>query len=230
MNFPPISNLISFEGKFVAVTGACSDIGQRTAMRFAESGARVILLDSDEDELSRLSDKIIAQGYRAHGHPLDITDLDRIRDVADHIDREHGHLDVWCTVANIFPCAPVLEMDGTSFQRMVDLNLKGTFFCAQQAARVMIEAGTGGTIINVIAPAQRKTSTHQGSYLSTKGAMHGFTRALAVELAERNIRVLAVDPTLEHVSSPDEVARLVFFAASDLATIMSGSSLQTASF
>ncbi|NJB86453.1 NAD(P)-dependent dehydrogenase (short-subunit alcohol dehydrogenase family) [Lewinella marina] len=226
MNYPPLSKLISFEGKFVAVTGACSEIGRRTAMRFAESGARVILLDADAEGLAELVDAVTAQGYRAHSHEMDISDPEQIREVVDHISREHGHLAVWCTIASIFPCAPTLEMDPDSFQRMIDLNLKATFFSGQQAARSMIEAGTEGTIINVIAPAQRKPMSRKDPYLSTKGAVHGFTRALAGELADRNIRVLAIDPSLAMQADADEVARVIFFSASGMLPIMSGSSLR----
>lgn len=226
MNFPTLSSLVSFDGKFVAITGACSDLGRRTAMRFAEAGARVILLDADETALTEQVDRITAQGYQAHGHAMDNTNLNRIKNVTDHIAREHGHLDVWVTISSIFPCAPTLEMDDTSFQRMIDLNLKGTFFCGQQAARSMIEAGTPGIIINAITPAHPRAVNHRSAYLSTRGAVHGFTRALAGELADRDIRVLAIDPTLSPASRPDEVARLIFFAASGLATSLSGNSLR----
>jgi NAD(P)-dependent dehydrogenase (short-subunit alcohol dehydrogenase family) len=245
-----ISELVALTGRRAVVTGAARGLGKAIGRRLAEAGAAVLLADLDEAgardaaaDLSRSYDaRVIATG-------IDVADSATIIAAADLAVEQLGGIDIWVNNAGIFPTAPLLDMTDELWDKVLDINLRGVFAGSREAARRMITADNGGVIINVASTAGFKgVGPGLAAYVASKHGVRGVTRQMAVELAPRGIRVLAVAPTFmvtEGTSSgrmhpaevamisgrlgrpgvPDDVARAVLFCASDMSIFMTGSTL-----
>lgn len=252
-----IAQLVSLEGKVAAVTGGAKGIGLAIARRLAEAGADVMIGDIDKEGAEAAAEEVLTFGHRAVGAELDAADEASIIDFADRTRLELGTIDVWVNNAGIYPSVPLLDMTEQQWDRVVDLNLKGTFLASREAAKRMIADGHGGSIVNLASTAGFKAAgPGVAHYVSSKHGVVGLTKSLAVELGPHGIRVLAVAPTvidtpgmaegraafeaaglgdiidaiaarepLGRAGVPDDVARVVLFCASDLAMLMTGSTL-----
>ncbi len=253
-----IAQLISLEGRTAVVTGGARGIGRAIATRFAEAGANVLIGDVDKTGAEESAETIAREfGHQAIGVELDVTNGTSIAAAADRAVRELGGLDIWVNNAGIYPSTPLLEMTDQDWDKVLDVNLRGTFIGAREAGRRMAEAGRGGVIINLASTAgYRAAGPGIAHYVSSKHAVRGLTKSLAVEFGPRGIRVLALAPTLietpgieegraafqsaglgdmleqmaqreplGRVGVPDDVARVALFCASDLAMLMTGSTL-----
>jgi NAD(P)-dependent dehydrogenase (short-subunit alcohol dehydrogenase family) len=251
-----LAQLLSLEGRRAVVTGGAVGIGLAVARRLAEAGASVLigdLRDTDEAVAGLVADT----GGRIIGTHLDVADSASIVACADQAVRELGGLDIWVNNAGIYPSAPLLDMTDEAWDTVLDVNLRGSFVGAREAARRMADAGHGGVIINIASTAGYQAGgPGVAHYVSSKHAVRGLTKSLAVELGPLGIRALAVAPTLietpgieagreafreaglgdiidsyaerlplGRVGVADDVARVVLFAASDLALFMTGSTL-----
>jgi NAD(P)-dependent dehydrogenase (short-subunit alcohol dehydrogenase family) len=249
-----ISELISLAGRRAVVTGGARGLGRAIGRRLAQAGASVLLADLDEG-LAKASAEALSRelGARVIATRLDVADSASVTAAADLAAAELGGIDVWVNNAGVFPSAPLLEMTDELWDQVLDVNLKGSFVGAREAARRMIAAGHGGVIVNVASTAGfRGTGPTLSAYVSSKHGVRGLTRQLALELAPSDIRVLAVAPTyiategtglgvipadggpntekmtmsrLGRMGEPDDVARVVLFCASDLSSFMTGSTL-----
>jgi NAD(P)-dependent dehydrogenase (short-subunit alcohol dehydrogenase family) len=247
-----IPRLVSLEGRRAVVTGAARGIGRAIAARLVDAGAAVVLADLDVDEVTRTASSLGAPSDRVMGVGADARDLASIERLAETAASELGAIDIWVNNVGIYPATPVLELSQDEWDTVLEVNLRGTFFGAQSAARQMIRQGGGGVIVNIAS-----TSGHRAiypglaAYAASKQGVRGLTRNLALELGPEGIRVLAVSPgyivtegaaassaaakearsqlvetlPLRRPGTPDEVARVVVFCASDLAAYMSGSTL-----
>jgi NAD(P)-dependent dehydrogenase (short-subunit alcohol dehydrogenase family) len=252
-----IAELISLEGRSAVVTGAGGGIGRAIAERLAEAGAAVLIGDVDRVAAEDVAAILRRRGCDAIGMASDVSDEGAVGALGDRAVVEWGHVDVWVNNAGIFPTAPVLEMTGAQWDSVLDLNLRGTFLGAREAARRMVGSGRAGVIVNLASTAGvRAPGSGVAHYVASKFGVRGLTKALAVELGPYGIRVLAVAPTyvdtpgtresraafevaaggdmlkqigaskpLGRVGVPDDVARVVLFCASDLAMLMTGSTL-----
>src|SRR5207244_2287619 len=120
-----------------------------------------------------------------------------VRALAEGTLRVSGRLDVWVNAAGIYPSAPLLELGEDDWDRVLDVNLRGTFLGAREAARAMIEAGNGGVILNISSTAAyRVAGAGVAHYVSSKFGVRGLTKSLACELGPHGIRVLAIAPTV----------------------------------
>lgn len=250
----PIAELVSLSGRVAVVTGGGRGIGRAIAGRLAEAGAAVVVGDIDGEGAERCAAEI---GPDAVGLDLDVRDETSITRVAGHAVDRFGGLDIWVNNAGVFPTAPALDLSAEGWDQVVDLNLRGAFLGAREAARRMITAGRGGVIINLCSTAGfHAPGPGIAHYVSSKFGVRGLTKALAVEFGVHGIRVLAVAPTvtdtpgvragraigqdvaagdfvaqagaglpLRRAATPDDVARVVLFCASDLASLMTGSTL-----
>lgn len=248
----PLTELLALRGRVAVVTGGARGIGFACCARLAEAGAAVLVADVDEGAAAAAAAWI---GPNAAAARVEVREAESVRDLADRALADLGRLDVWVNCAGVYPVAPLLELSEDEWDRVVEVNLRGTFIGAREAARAMIAAAHGGVVVNIASTAAYRADgpgvTH---YVSSKFGVRGLTQSLAVELGGHGIRVLAVAPTvtltpgleaerapleaagfaldelgprlpLGRVAVPDDVARVVVFCASDLSLLMTGSTL-----
>jgi NAD(P)-dependent dehydrogenase (short-subunit alcohol dehydrogenase family) len=191
-----ITDLISLKGQVAVVTGGSRGTGLGIVRRLAEAGAAVAIGDGDEEAARNAA---LAWGPavgKVSGMKLDVEDEHSVTGFAERVVDELGTIDLWINNAGIYPGAPVVDMTAALWDQVVDFNLKGAFLGAREAARRMISTGRGGVIINIASTASfRASGSGTAHYVSSKFGMRGLTKALAVELGQYGIRVLAVAPT-----------------------------------
>lgn len=209
-----LAELISLGGRVAVVTGGARGIGEAICRRFAEAGSDVVVADLDGAQAESTAEAVRrAHGHRAVGIEVDVADEVAVEAVADRAVAELGRLDIWVNNAGIFPSTPFLDMTPESWDRVLDVNLRGTFLGASAAARRMVAAGTPGVIINVASTAGfQAAGPGLAHYVSSKHAVRGLTKSLAVELGPLGIRALAIAPTLIETPGIEE-GRAAFAAA-----------------
>lgn len=250
-----LTELCSLRGRVAVVTGAAKGIGLSCARRLAEGGANILLLDIDEEGVKESASQIADEfGVKAAGKRVDSSDPDDVRAAIAFCVAEFGKLNIWVNNAGIFPEISTLDITDADYDRLMNLNQRGMFLAARDAAREMVGNTDGGVIINMISVSALIAATNSAHYVAGKHAIAGATKAFARDLAPHGIRVMAVAPTLIRTpgvekglagseetrksleafidkiplgrpGEPDEVARAVFFAASDLSAFMTGSVL-----
>jgi NAD(P)-dependent dehydrogenase (short-subunit alcohol dehydrogenase family) len=201
MSVPDVSarglgELVSLAGQGAVVTGGATGIGYSIARRLSEAGASVLLGDvADAAGPARaLSEET---GGIVMGTHLDVSDAVSIASTAERAERELGRLDIWVNNAGIYPSTPVLDMTDADWDRVLGVNLRGSFIGAREAARRMVAAGHGGVIINLASTAGfQAAGPGVAHYVSSKHGVIGLTKSLAVELGPHGIRVLGIAPTL----------------------------------
>ena len=191
--------MIDLSGKRALVTGAGMGIGQGIAMELARQGADVAIhYAHSEKDANETASEIERLGV---GHALVQGDLSRVVEcerVVDEAANSLGGLDVLVNNAGVTRALDFLDTDETTYDEMFDLNMKGYFFCARRAVPLMLEAGAG-SIINITSIHGYAGFPRHTAYAATKGAINAFTRELAVELADRGVRVNAIGPGLIEV-------------------------------
>jgi NAD(P)-dependent dehydrogenase (short-subunit alcohol dehydrogenase family) len=191
--------MIDLSGKRALVTGAGMGIGQGIAIELARQGADVAIhYAHSEKDANKTASEIERLGV---GHALVQGDLSRVVEcerVVDEAANSLGGLDVLVNNAGVTRALDFLDTDEATYDEMFDLNIKGYFFCARRAVPLMLEAG-GGSIINITSIHGHAGFPRHAAYAATKGAINAFTRELAVELADRGVRVNAIGPGLIEV-------------------------------
>ncbi len=239
----------------VIVTGASSGIGRGIALRFAEEGAAVVVAD-----VNRAQGEAVAQACEeAGGRALFVlTDVSKAADCRALIEQSvaaFGQVDTLVNNAGVNFVKPTLEMDEADWDRVVDVDLKGTFLCSRYALEVMVPRKQGN-IINIASVHTLATLPEAAPYAASKGGVEMMTKSLAIEFAPHGIRVNAVSPGLtdtqiwadlqeaaadaeaarqhwydnipmRRVQSPREVANVVLFLASDAASYITGANIFT---
>lgn len=193
-----------FDGEVSIVTGAAEGIGRAIAAKLAGEGAAVLLNDLDAGEADRAAAEIRADGGRCESMAGDASDLDTVRALVDRAVERFGRITLLAANAGITLWSPFLETEPADFERVIALNLRGTYFLAQAAARRMIEQETGGAIVLTSSIAGRVGYPGLAAYGMTKLAVESLARTLAVELGPHAIRVNAVAPG--HTLVPRNVA------------------------
>src|SRR5215831_14861533 len=234
------------DGKTALVTGAGRGIGRAIALALAAAGAELVLVSRTKSQLDEVAREIASVGGKAQAVPFDVTDTPAMRIAFASISR----LDILVNNAGLNRPQPFLEVDEATLDQLLTLNVRAAFLVAQTAARLMVANGSG-VIVNM-----SSQMGHVGSelnrtvYVMTKHAIEGLTKAMAVELAPKGVRVVSIAPTfvqtpltkpffddaktrnwildripLGRGGTVEEVAQVVVFLASPAASLVTGSSL-----
>lgn len=186
------ANPFSLEGKVAIVTGANTGLGQGMAVALAEAGADLALVGrSSPDETIDLVKKA---GRKAHVIMADLGSLDPVDRIIDETREALGGLDILVNNAGIIKRNDSIDFTEEDWDAVMDVNLKTLFFLSQKAARSMIDAGTGGKIINVASMLSYQGGIRVPSYTASKSGVMGLTRILANEWAKHGINVNAIAP------------------------------------
>ncbi|MGA2008704.1 MAG: SDR family oxidoreductase, partial [Solirubrobacteraceae bacterium] len=154
------------EHRVALVTGAAQGIGAAVAAGLAEQGARVVC--GDLTAPAATADGIRAAGGQADSLTLDVTSTTDVAAAINFVAAGIGGLDILVNNAGVFPRSPALDLDEATWDRVLDVNLKGTFFCAQAAARLMVEQGRGGRIVNITSGAAFVPTPQSSHYAASK--------------------------------------------------------------
>ena len=183
-----------FQDQGVLVTGAASGIGRQVAMAFAEEGARVAVADIDQAAVEATAADIRKKGGEAHAFTLDVVKPDAVRDFMAGAESVLGRLDVLANCAGVREISPLLDLSFEDWQRTMGINVTGSFLPSQAFARRLIALGKPGRIVNIASTLGLVATPERVAYVTSKHAVVGLTKALAMELAPNNIRVNAVAP------------------------------------
>lgn len=188
------TTLFDLTGRTILITGASRGIGFAMARACAEHGARVVLNGRDPATLADKVDALAADGHDAEGEAFDVTDEAAAVAALDRIVTRHGALHGLIANAGMQHRVPVLEFPTEDFRRVVETNLTACFVLGREAAKRMVAAGVDGSIVNTVSmlgPIARPTVP---AYIAAKEGLRALTRAMAVELGPKAVRVNAIAP------------------------------------
>ena len=236
-----------FGGRVAVVTGAASGLGQATAHLIASEGGNVAALDISEDGAQRTVEEIKAAGGNAIALRTDVSDPESVATTMKEVVAQLGPPNTVCNVAGIGKFAHTVEASYDDWQRILAVNLTGTFLMCQAALPYLLE--NGGNIVNVASTAGVMGQPYSAAYCASKGGVVLLTKSLAIEYVERGVRVNAVAPggvdtpmigafeipegasrrliamltTPMGFVKPEQVAKVIAFLASDDGDYMTGS-------
>ena len=243
-------NLFSLNDQVILVTGSSRGLGWEMAKAMAEAGATVILNGRDWELLSKRQTKLEEAGLNSDIEAFDAANENEVLNGVQSIAEKHGQLDGLINNAGIQHRKPLQDFELSDYDRLMDVNLRGSFLLAREASKLMLEKSSGSivNIASIMGPLGRKTIS---AYTTSKGGIIGLTKALAVELATKGIRVNSVAPTfidtdftrpmfenkkfketvlsniaMGQLGTLEDVAAAVIFLASDNAAMITGDSLK----
>lgn len=239
---------ITLQGKTVLITGGIRGIGRAMTESAAKAGAQVIATyltssDASKDFIGSLQ----SQDLKVHGCKLDVRNSQQVDEALDVLEAEYGPIDVLINNAGIVDDALILAMEDSAWNNVIQTNLGGMFNVTRAVARQMVRIRRG-SIINISSVAASRPGRGQVNYAASKGGVEAATKALAVELAPRNIRVNCIAPgvietdmsqdvrdaagdkilesiLLKRFGAPQDIANMAIFLASDLASYMTGETI-----
>jgi len=183
-----------FEGQIVAVTGAGAGIGEACAAMFARESATVIALDVNEAGLETLATALKREGLNIATMRLDISDEACVESVFSAIEKQYGRLDVLVNSAGIISFEKFPEHTQVGWDKIMNVNIRGTYFCSRFAG-MMMRRQHSGAIVNISAGAAKTGGMNPSpAYIASKGAINSLTFHFAVQLAKDNVRVNAICP------------------------------------
>ena len=234
--------------KVSIITGAGRGIGQATALKFAREGARVIVCDVGQEAVDETVAKVKAEGGEALGFIVDVTKRPQIDAMVQATMARYGRIDTLVNNAGIVMDAQLRKMSDAAFDRVIDVNLKGTYNCARAVVDIMVEQGSGA-ILNASSIVGIYGNFGQTNYAASKFGVIGFVKTWARELGRKGIRVNAVCPgvvatpiiagipdkvldgmreriPLGRLGQPEDIANAYAFLASEEASFINGAVLE----
>ena len=185
--------MTNLSGRVAAVTGSASGIGRGIALRFAEAGAAVAVLDRDGAGAEKVAAEIAATGGRAAAFGCDVADEGSVAEAFAAVERALGPIDILVNNAGVLRDTPIAEMTIGEWDRVMGVNLRGAFL-ATQAVLPGMRARGHGRIINIASQLALKGAPLLAHYVASKAGLIGFTRALALEVAREGVTVNAIAP------------------------------------
>jgi NAD(P)-dependent dehydrogenase (short-subunit alcohol dehydrogenase family) len=235
--------------KTALVTGSSRGIGRGIALALAAAGYDVgVHCAATAAAATEVAAKIQVLGRIAHTYQANIRTTDEIVRLFQEFLRDFGHIDLLVNNAGVTRMAPFLELDEAMYQEVMETDLKGTFFCAQLAARDMVARGVGGVIVNISSNHSLGSWPRSTAYAAAKAGVDKLTKNMALELAPHGIRVVCIAPgytatkastpereaerrriyeriPMQRFTTPTEVGSLVAYVASDAAGYMTGTTV-----
>lgn len=232
-------------GRFALVTGASKGIGKASALKLGEQGVNVAVnYNRSQTEAEDTVDQLTALGVQAFIVKGDVSSLDEVSNMVDEVTERFGQIDILVNNAGIISDSLLIRMSDEAWDDVITTNLNGTFYCTRAVLRGMIRR-RWGRIINIGSVVGIRGNIGQVNYSASKAGIIGFTKALAKEVASRNITVNTVTPgyintdTVDvlpqatkdrimtwipqgHFGEVDDVAHMVAFIASEKARYMTG--------
>jgi len=188
-----LSRAFSLEGQVAVVTGGASGIGRETARVFAQAGACVVLADIDEAGVTEAAAALTAQSGIARAFRTDVAKRSEVEALADETVRSMGRLDIWINCAGVVFYKPVLDATEAEVERLLAINLKGTYWGCAAAGRALKPQGKG-VILNVSSTGADSSAPGLSLYSLSKSAVNSLTRTCAKEFGSFGVRVNAVAP------------------------------------
>jgi len=236
--------MFSLKNKIAVVTGASQGIGRETALALSQAGAKVAVAARNEEKLASLVAEISAAGGEAFAVKMDVADAEQVKAGFKQVLEKFGRLDILVNNAAITRDGLALRMKLDDWETVIRTNLTGAHFCTQQALATMMRA-RAGRIINIASIVAEMGNAGQANYVAAKAGLIGLTKAIAIEMASRNITVNAVAPgfietpmtdilgdkvkedlktriPLGRMGSARDVAAAIVFLASDEAGYITG--------
>ena len=238
-------NQEDLKGKYALVTGAAKGIGRASALELAKRGVSVVVnYHSSKDAADNTVSEIKSYGVDSFSVKADVGNLNQVHNMIDKTTDRFGQIDILVNNAGIIDDGLLLRMSDVSWERVINTNLNGTFYCSRSVIRSMVRT-RWGRIINIGSVVGLRGNIGQTNYTASKAAINGFTFALAKEVATRNITVNTITPgyintdTVEGLSKKqketimtwipmqkfgdvDDIAAMVGFLASEKAKYVTG--------
>jgi 3-oxoacyl-[acyl-carrier protein] reductase len=236
--------MFSLKDKVALITGASQGIGRDTALALAAAGAKVAVAARNEEKLIALVEEIKSTGGEALAVKMDVADQGQVRAAFKTVTEKFARLDILVNNAAITKDGLALRMKPEDWNAVINTNLTGAHFCTQQALGIMMRA-RAGRIINISSIVAEMGNAGQSNYVASKAGLIGLTKAIAIEIASRNITVNAVAPgfietpmtdvlsaevkedlkkriPLGRMGTPRDVTAAIIFLASDEAAYITG--------
>jgi len=238
---------VRFANKGVLVTGGGSGIGQAVCLAFAREGADVAVVDVSLEGAEATAQETREIGRKAVALQVDVSNPAAVQEMVNQATAALGEVDILVNSAGVREIIPFLQLPFAEWQRVISINLTGTFLCSQAIAQYLVAQGRGGKIVNLASVAGLMAVPNRAAYVSSKHAVVGLTKEMAIELADKNIQVNAVAPGVVRTSmtesyfdkpdilaslrkahpagrwaQPEEIAGLILFLASSEANFITG--------
>lgn len=241
---------INLAGKVAIVTGAGRGIGKAIAKALAAVNARVVINDVDLNAATQVSQEIESSGGKARPAKADVRVRSEINQMVQIVIQELGGINILVNNAGVILRKPAEELSEEDWDKVIDINLKGTFLCAQTVAKAMIQEGNGGKIINLGSIMGSVSLPPRAAYCASKGGIIALTKDLAAEWAKYRITVNTISPgwtvtemtqsyfsqeevrkflldriPLNRLGKPEDVANLAVFMASEYSDYITGQAI-----
>lgn len=232
---------MELEGKVAVITGSSRGIGRATAQLFAAEGALVVITSRSQADLDAVAADIKGRGGQVLAISADIDDRAQVQSLFDQVLQAYGRVDILVNNAGVHRVVPFLELTEEEWDRVMQTNVKGTFYCLKAVLPSMVARGQG-VIVNVSSMAAKTGGEYPvHHYVAAKSAIIGLTKSLSSEFAPLGLRVNCVCPgitdtgmakdikphfepiiPMRRLANPEEIAETILFLASDRASYITG--------